>query len=195
MSQRPEIEQPLDVDAEYRAIEGALLETARGRWFLAEHSKRSRRLESVQLEAALDQLKSSMRDPPALVGQLRAELENIQDLLDKAKADLMAREGIDARQADGLHAPSAILDAAEQLHAHAWSLQAQEIDTEVCEKIGLQTARIFALSARQAQESQRAKRQAETLDEISDRITGIIRSIILEIGGAEATAPTTDRAD
>jgi hypothetical protein len=32
-----------DNDTEYRAIEQALLETPRGRWFLAEHGRRARR--------------------------------------------------------------------------------------------------------------------------------------------------------
>ena len=34
----------LDPEHEYRAIERALVETARGRWFLAEHGRRARRL-------------------------------------------------------------------------------------------------------------------------------------------------------
>ena len=37
----------LDVEQEYRAIEAALLDNPRGRWFLAEHGRRSRRLDSV----------------------------------------------------------------------------------------------------------------------------------------------------
>ena len=43
MNQMPKA-QPVNPETEYRAIEAALLESARGRWFLAEHSRRARRI-------------------------------------------------------------------------------------------------------------------------------------------------------
>ncbi|MFM9940323.1 MAG: hypothetical protein ACKVP7_12610 [Hyphomicrobiaceae bacterium] len=181
MPHRPEIEPLLDVETEYRAIEAALLETARGRWFLAEHSRRSRRIESLELESALTQLKASLRDPPALLGRLHAELEGISGLLDEARAAALSRSSTDDKLASAEpHAPTKLLQAAEHLHEQAWALQANEVDAEICERIGRQTAAIFALSVRQAQESQRSKRQAEALDAISDRVAAVLRTIILE---------------
>jgi hypothetical protein len=178
VTQRPEIEPLLDVEAEYRAIEAALLETARGRWFLAEHSRRSRRMETIELENALSSLKSSLRDPPALLGRLQSELQTIAELLEKARKDALARDPRDAIDAPA--APTMLLQAAEKLHEHAWDLQAREVDADLCEQIGRQTAVIFALSVRQAQEAQRSKRHVEMIDAVADRVAGIIRTVMFE---------------
>ena len=62
-----------DSETEYRTIESALLESARGRWFLAEHGRRARRLDSALLEDAIGRLQTSLRQPPALLGQLQAD--------------------------------------------------------------------------------------------------------------------------
>ena len=175
-----------DIDQEYRAIEAALLETARGRWFLAEHSRRSRRLESMQLEGALDLLKSSLRDPPALLGRLRTELDTINDMLQATRSELLAREAraasMPGEPADATaRTPVAgLLKAAEDLHELVWSLQAKEIDTEVCDQIGRQTAAIFALSARQAQESHRVVKLAAALDAVALRVAGALETIQYE---------------
>jgi hypothetical protein len=56
-----------DSETEYRAIEAALLESARGRWLLAEHGRRARRLDSALFEDAIVRLQSSLRQPPALL--------------------------------------------------------------------------------------------------------------------------------
>ena len=58
-----QIQKSPDFDAreEYLTIEAALLETARGRWFLSEHGRRARRLDSALLEDAIGRLQSSIR--------------------------------------------------------------------------------------------------------------------------------------
>jgi hypothetical protein len=43
-------------DADYEAIETAVMETARGRWFLSEYARRQRRAETETILAALDAL-------------------------------------------------------------------------------------------------------------------------------------------
>ena len=181
-----------DIDQEYRAIEAALLETARGRWFLAEHSRRSRRLESIKLEGALELLKSSLRDPPALLGRLRTELDMINGLLKATRSELLAREmtapsnsgeSVDATTRTPV---AGLLKAAEDLHELVWSLQAKAIDADVCEQIGKQTAAIFVLSARQAQESHRVVKLAAALDAVAQRVAGALETIQHE---AEPVAP------
>ena len=180
-----EIEPRLDAEQEYRAIEAAMLETSRGRWFLAEHSHRSRRLETLQLEGALDLLKSSLRDPPALLGRLKSELDTINGMLQATRSELLAQDRPGA-VASGGEAPAprtpvaGLLKAAEDLHELVWQLQAREIDPEVCEQIARQTAAIFTLSARQAQESQRALKLAAALDAVAQRVTGALETIALE---------------
>lgn len=183
-----ELEAPLHAEQEYRAIEAALLETARGRWFLAEHSRRSRRLESAQLEDALGRLKTSLRDPPAVLGRLRTELDSISQVLRQARASVLSRAtsaALHAGPGGGLinedNPPAGLLQAAEELHGLVWSLQGRDVNREVCERIGRQAAAIFALSARQAQESERALQFAETIDAVARRIMAALETIELEL--------------
>src|SRR5690606_5240668 len=75
----------VDLEQEYRTIEAALLNTPRGRWFLAEHGRRARRLDSYMLEAAIEKLQKSIRQPPALLGQLRHEVEELRQFLSETR--------------------------------------------------------------------------------------------------------------
>ena len=181
--QTAEIDLKLDVDLEYSAIEAALLETARGRWFLAEHSRRSRRLETIELEGALEQLKSSLRDPPALLGRLKSELGSINTMLQATRSELVARESAPPGQTPSTgatpprNAIAGLLKAAEDLHELVWSLQAREIDPVVCEQIGRQTAAIFALTTQQAKESQRVLKLAAALDAVALRVAGALETV------------------
>lgn len=183
-----ELETPLQAEQEYRSIEAALLETARGRWFLAEHSRRSRRIETMQLEDALGRLKTSLRDPPAVLGRLRTELDAISQVLRQARQAVLSRANgstphtVSLSGANGeTHPPAGLLAAAEEMHSLVWSLQAREVNREVCERIGRQAAAIFALSARQAQESERAIQFAETIDSVARRIMAALETIELEM--------------
>ncbi len=183
-----ELEPVFDTAEEYRAIEAALLETARGRWFLSEHSRRSRRLETSQLESAISQLKSSMREPPALLGRLETELAALKAMVEVAKASLTARD----KSPDPVGAPTtsaSLLGAAEQLHELVWSLQSDEIDADLCERIGRQATSIFALTAKQAEEARRAQAYAKTLDALADRVSAVLETILLELQSATDELP------
>lgn len=189
MTQRLEVEPSLDAETEYRAIEAALLETERGRWFLAEHGRRSRRSETREIEDALLRLKSSLRDPPALLERVKSELAEIGLLIANAREQVLAREpeqaagsgqGGPGQGGPGQGEPRptvALLETAASLHELVWSLQAREIDADVCERVGRQAAAIQALSMRQAAESRRALRHAETLDTIAARLIEAIDAI------------------
>ena len=48
-------------EADYEAIEGAVMETARGRWFLAEYARRNRHADTTMLLKALDRIEGAMR--------------------------------------------------------------------------------------------------------------------------------------
>lgn len=179
-----------DAEAEYAKIERALLDSARGRWFLAEHGRRARRLDSALLEDAIARLQGSLRQPPALLGQLKAEVERIAVDIAAARAALLARQ---QRAADAPAAPvSEILRAAENLHEMAWQLQAKDVDVERCETIARDASRIYALSQLQAQESQRAQTFAASLDRLDTALAAVLTTILHEMevdGTSAATTP------
>ena len=137
-----------DSETEYRTIESALLESARGRWFLAEHGRRARRLDSALLEDAIGRLQTSLRQPPALLGQLQAEIETLKAHIAETRASLLAKPA----NGDGGDTPPQheILKAAEDIHDIAWSLQANPFDPKGCEEIARNASRLYVLSQSQA---------------------------------------------
>ncbi|MFO7297472.1 MAG: hypothetical protein DIU57_003485 [Pseudomonadota bacterium] len=170
----------VDLEQEYRTIEAALLNTPRGRWFLAEHGRRARRLDSYMLEAAIEKLQKSIRQPPALLGQLRHEVEELRQFLSETRIELMARPRHLDENAPSDSPPDGILRAAEALHELAWTLHANEINAETCEKIARQASAIYALSVRQALESERTQKLAIALDAACARLSALLETIAHE---------------
>lgn len=179
----------VDPETEYKAIEQTLLESPRGRWFLSEHGRRARRLDSLTLHDAISKLQSSLREPPALLGQLRTEIESLQGLLRATRDALVARQtavrqnAADATPADEApDKPSAahILSVAESIHELAWDLQAQDINVGAAEQIARQASQMYALSHRHAVESERVRTLTEALDGALLRLDGLLETVALE---------------
>lgn len=170
----------MDIEQEYRAIEAALLNNPRGRWFLAEHGRRARRLDTAVLEAAIERLQNSIRQPPALLGQLQNEVEQLREFINETRNELMARPPRVDSDAPSHSPPEGILRAAEELHELAWTLQTNDVNTEACEKIARQASAIYALSVRQALESERMQKLAVALDAASARLNAILDTIAHE---------------
>jgi hypothetical protein len=168
---------PVNNEQEYRAIEAALLDNPRGRWFLAEHGRRARRLDSAMLEEAIGRLQQSLRQPPALLGQLHGEIEGLKQFLRDAKGQLISKP-TPRSDTKGSEAPAdGILRAAEDLHELAWTLQSNDINTEACEKIARQASAIYALSLRQALEAERTMKLATALDTACARLSAVLETI------------------
>ena len=172
-----------DPETEYRAIETALLESARGRWFLAEHSRRARRLDSAVLQDAIGRLQSSLREPPALLSQLRNEIVSLQKLLRETRSALVTKPRPQDSNGNGggvaalTSGPDGILAAAEGIHELAWTLHSQEISVDTCEKIARQASSIYALSVRHAAESERVQQLTVALDAALGRLDGLLETL------------------
>ena len=179
---QPNADTAFDPETEYRAIEHALLESARGRWFLAEHGRRARRLDNSTLQDAITLLQSSLRDPPALLGQLRNEIIGLQSLLRETRAALVTKprpvaENPNAQVSALTTGPDGILAAAEGIHELAWTLHAREISVETCEQIARQASNIYALSVRHAAESERVQQLTIALDGALERLDGLLETL------------------
>ena len=168
-----------DTDGEYRAIESALLESARGRWFLAEHGRRARRLDSALLDDAISRLQVSLRQPPALLGQLRAEIEDLKAHLTATLAALLAR-ATDG-PGDGALQSQGILKAAEDVHDIAWALQANPFDPKGCEEIARNAGRLYVMSQAQAIHSGRSLATAAALEDAAQRLDAILETVLHEL--------------
>lgn len=172
-----------DVEQEYRAIEKALLDNARGRWFLAEHGRRSRRLDSLLLEQSISRLQTALREPPAVVGRLVGEVEALSLEVASTREAILARQSAASTTANGERPLQVMLRAAEELHELMWQLQGRDVDAVTCERIGRQAALIQALGSAQAAESERALMLAAALDKLAARLDGILATLAEENSG------------
>lgn len=177
----------IDADQEYRAIEVTLLETARGRWFLAEHGRRARRLDNALLEDALHRLKASLRPPTAFIGQVRSELQAIRDDIQLLRQSMTARAPV-TPSPPGVHPPAPsqvqrILASAESVHELAWTMQGregQDFDQRTCEEIARHVVAIYAMSRAQATETELTLDNAKMLSALDDRLSAIIDTLAIE---------------
>jgi hypothetical protein len=178
--QRPTNQVAEDTEGDYREIEAALLKSERGRWFLAEHGRRSRRLDRALLEDAIERLQNSIRQPPALLDRLQHEVGALRAYLGDVRSELMAKQ--QANGEDGAFAaPQEILKAAEDIHEVAWSLQANPFDPAGCEIIARHASRLYVISQAHGFDSARVLSTAQSLDEAADRIDAILESVIQEM--------------
>lgn len=184
---KPQRNAAIDADQEYRAIEVTLLETARGRWFLAEHGRRARRLDNALLEDALHRLKSSLRQPMALVDQVRVELQAIRHDI-TALRDRFTMRAPAARREPGSSpaAPSQvqrILASAECVHELAWTMQGREgrdFDQRTCEEIARHVVAIYAMSRSQALETEATLDCVAKLADMDERLAALIDQLAHE---------------
>ncbi|NDA46417.1 MAG: hypothetical protein EBY21_03905 [Alphaproteobacteria bacterium] len=99
-------------DQDYEDIEAAVLETARGRWFLHEHARRTRASETDRMSLAIERLEADVRQ------QREALLQTSLLLQTKPKADEATAAEIE-----------------EYLLDFVWILRQRGIDAEVCDLI------------------------------------------------------------
>lgn len=176
----------IEADEEYRIIEHALLETPRGRWFLSEHGRRSRRVDAAVLEDAVHNLQASLRHPPATLSLLRSDVERLRSYVGQERELLHTPtpttppQSAPAYSSDQDHL-TGMLAAAEDLHAMVWSMRDQVPAPDVCEAVARQASRIYVLSNSQAKQSQRFEHAATALDETYARLSMMLETILAEM--------------
>ena len=101
-------------EEDYRAIEEAVMETARGRWFLAEYAKRNRVSDTSRVVEAIDSLKSyiTTEHDPADMLQLRLDILDMTQTIEQIKTEIANTGDIANSGEDG----TAISDAQLELN-------------------------------------------------------------------------------
>src|SRR5215207_8811123 len=79
-------------EADYDAIESAVMETMRGRWFLAEYARRNRHADTTMLLAALDRIEASLNGEGSLqtVDRIRFDIVEMAKAIARTKAEIAA---------------------------------------------------------------------------------------------------------
>jgi hypothetical protein len=145
-----ETDAPLD-EAEYRAIEATFGETARGRLFLAEFARRSRKADLAALMTAMNRLREGAPGRNhGDVGGLKARLAEMAAALEQGTGSPAAAgttsgfEGLAAALRETESATSDILDAAEHIQEIAWTLRERGTERAICDLLDGRSSEIYA---------------------------------------------------
>jgi len=190
---------PPSTGADYDAICAAVMETARGRWFLAEYARRNRHADTEAIIGAIERIEARLVN-----GQDVAPSDRVRfDLKDMAEAIARTRAQIAAIKPDGAgngalletsveldsivqtteRATSDILAAAEQIQEIAWTAREQGVEGKVCDALDQRATDIYTACAFQDLTGQRTRKVIEVLCFLEERIAAMI-----EIWGQSADA-------
>lgn len=136
---------------DYEAIATAVMETARGRWFMTEFAKRNRQADTAQLLGAISRIErvvglgpaqpppdTNLREAAALIADLRLDLERISGRNGGAASGLATR--IES-------AAGTIAAANEGIQEAAWSLRETGADDAACTMLDKRATEIHTATA------------------------------------------------
>lgn len=174
--------------ADYDAIASAVMETSRGRWFLAEYARRNRHADTEMLLAALQRLENVVQtESISTVDRMRSGLIDMAGAIAKAKADIaalrpedqqgrieQATEELDSVVSATETATSEILAAAEQVQETAWTLREQGANPEQCDQLDGLATDIYTACSFQDLTGQRTRKVINLLRYLEGRIDAMI---------------------
>ena len=173
---------------QYEALESAVMESARGRWFLAEYARRNRAADTVMLLDALKKLEdaaaATSRPSPDIAGMAtviktaRSEIAAIHNdrLPDggyvSADAGLYSRITADARSSS-----SEIARRSMSLRVIAGGLKASTVDEEHVEAVEANARSLETLSWSQEVLSERIAKAMGLLSQIDEALNGPLGNV------------------
>lgn len=176
--------------ADYEAIEAALLETVRGRWFLAEFSKRNRSADTNMLLDAISKLEATVLKPNAEKpdAAIRSDLIEMAEAISRTRKEIAAMgtseqddskftsatEELDAIVESTEKATSDILEAAEDVQELAWVLREKGTDDEACDRLDARATDIYTACSFQDLTGQRTSKVVKTLRFLEKRVNSMI---------------------
>lgn len=178
-------------DADYEMIADAVLETARGRWFLTEHARRNRNADTkVVLEAIekLERLVAHRAEGPE-PDRVRVDLVEMMNAITRTKAEIasmrpspdasshfdQASNELGAIVGTTEKATSDILASAERVQEIAWTLREQGVDASVCDLLDANATEVYAACSFQDLTGQRIRKVVEVLRFLEARIDAMIK--------------------
>jgi hypothetical protein len=175
-------------DADYDTLCAAVMETARGRWFLQEFARRNRHADTERLLEAIARLRSVAG--PNQAGQAGDGLR--EDLLEMARTIAHARaEGAPTAAGDPARATGDIIAAAERLMDVAWTMRERGLDMATCDQIESLAKTLLAAAAVRDQNRERAHLLGNALHDLEQRIGRMIESPGMAAAGLPDGTDTT----
>jgi hypothetical protein len=177
-------------EADYDAIREAFMETARGRWFLAEYAKRNRTADTSLVLEAVTRLEANLaaqRQTPAL--SLVAALGAIRSAVRQAKAtaiEAMPRVETDETLTGARNGTRIIREI-------AWTLRECGADTRICDLLDTQVKAIEA--GQQALNGNGREDVLASYDLLMQRIEQMVDGSAASIAQPERATAAAERAE
>jgi chemotaxis regulatin CheY-phosphate phosphatase CheZ len=176
---------------DYEAIEGAVMETSRGRWFLAEYARRNRLADTTMVLDAIARLERHVAGERTAqdIERVRYELVEMAEAISRTKSEiavLKPAEGIQSRFEEATEAldsivrtteraTSDILEAAEQIQEAAWTLREMDsADVKMCDELDRRATDIYTACSFQDITAQRTIKVVHVLRYLEGRINAMI---------------------
>jgi chemotaxis protein CheZ len=173
--------------AGYTAIEAALSEHARGRWFLAEYARRNRTADTQMLLEAITKLELAVLRPQRQQesGAVLAELLAMSEAIARTQreiAQITPARKLDAHLTNAPEeldnvvgaAATEILQAAEEIQEVAWTLRERGNEVALCDMLDQRATEIYTACSFQNITGQRTAKVVQTLRFIEQRINAMI---------------------
>jgi len=176
--------------ADYESIEAALLQSTRGRWFLAEYTRLNHSADTRMLLDAITKLKASVMRPreDAQKNHVRRDLLEMAEAISKTRSEInamrsaevddckfnSATEELDAIVEATEMATSDILTAAEDIQETAWLLRENGGAKESCDKLDAHATDIYTACSFQDLTGQRISKVVQTLRFLENRVLAMI---------------------
>lgn len=177
-------------ESDYEAIEAAVMETEKGRWFLFEYSRRHRSADTDLVMGAIGRLEVMLkreRRPDA--DRIRLDIGEMKDAIERTKLEIAqiksdgrsplsrfdrASNELDAivEQTEG--ATSEILGSAEKIQELAWTMREAGVDNALCDEIENFTTNIYMACSFQDLTGQRTQKVVQVLRYLENRINAMI---------------------
>ncbi len=177
-------------ESDYEAIEAAVMETEKGRWFLFEYARRHRSADTDVVMEAIGRLETLLkreRRPDA--DRIRLDIGEMKDAIERTKLEIAqiksdgrsplsrfdrASNELDAivEQTEG--ATSEILGSAEKIQELAWTMREAGVDNALCDEVENLTTNIYMACSFQDLTGQRTQKVVQVLRYLENRINAMI---------------------
>lgn len=193
-------------ESDYEAIEAAVMETSKGRWFLAEYARRHRSSDTEVVIGAIERLETLLkreRRPDA--DRIRLDIGEMKDAIERTKLEIAqiksdgrsplsrfdrASNELDAIVEQTEAATSEILGSAEKIQEFAWTMREAGVDGALCDEVENLTTNIYMACSFQDLTGQRTQKVVQVLRYLENRINAMI-----DIWGMDESEVQTSSAE
>lgn len=187
-------------EADYEVIESAVMETARGRWFLAEYAERNRNADTKLVLDAIQKLQRTVlgAEPvqPAVPAQTVAEADST---IERTRRELTGIDAAGKRDGDltaeltsiieaSAEAINGVLADAERIQEISWTMREQGTAVHICDQLDGLAAHITTACTFQDLTGQRIARVRAAHQLLIDRMQGLVKLWQAEAAVSQAPA-------